>query len=217
MLLADDHVPLRRGVRLALEQGGFRVVGDVGDAESAVDAAVRLRPDICLLDINMPGDGIRAAAAIREKVPSTVIVMLTVSQEDDDLFAALKAGAEGYLLKATDPTRLAAELSGVLVGEAALSRRLVARLIDEFRKRDARDARLKELEQEANARLTVREWQILEELGRGRTTTEIAERLGIAQVTVRTHVASVLRKLQAPDRETIVQRLRRMGDEPSRD
>jgi DNA-binding NarL/FixJ family response regulator len=211
VLLADDHAPLRRGVRLALEQGGFRVVADVSDADAAVEAAVRLNPDICLLDINMPGNGIRAASLIHERAPSSLVVMLTISNDPDHLFAALKAGADGYLLKETDPRRLPAALTGVLAGEAALPRTLVTRLIEEFRKRDERAARIRLFEEETQVTLTAREWDVLEQLGAGHSTAEIAELLGIAPVTVRTHVAAVLRKLHLRDRDAVVRRLRFPG------
>jgi DNA-binding NarL/FixJ family response regulator len=167
---------------------------------------MRLRPDICLLDVHMPGSGIRAAAAIYESVPATTIVMLTVSRSDGDLFAALKAGAAGYLVKDADPSRLAHALGAVLDGEAALPRTLVARLIEEFRRRDLRDARLRELEEDGVV-LTRREWEVLELLADGRTTAEIAATLDIAQVTVRTHVATVVKKLQVESREEAVRRV----------
>ena len=204
VLLADDHAPLRRGVRLTLVQAGFRVVADVGDAETAIAEAVRLRPDICLLDINMPGNGIHAAAAIHERVPTTAVVMLTILRDDDNLFAALNAGAVGYLLKETDPTRLPAALLGVLAGEAAVPRTLVARLVAEFSTRNRRLARLRALEEKTNATLTGREWDVLDQLGAGRSTAEVAEVLGIARVTVRTHVAAIVRKLGAGSRDEVL-------------
>ncbi len=105
------------------------------NASEAVDAATRERPDLCLLDIRMPGSGIAAAWEITARLPETKVVMLTVSRDDDDLFAALRAGASGYLLKDTDPARLAHALDDVLAGEAAIPRSLVARLAEEFRER----------------------------------------------------------------------------------
>jgi DNA-binding NarL/FixJ family response regulator len=162
----------------------------------------------------MPGNGIRAASLIHERAPFTVIVMLTIARDDDHIFAALKAGADGYLLKETDPRRLPAALTGVLAGEAALPRALVARVIDEFRRRDGRNARIRAFEEETNVALTAREWDVLEQLGAGRSTAEIAELLGIAPVTVRTHVAAVLRKLHLRDREAVVRRLQGPGVDP---
>ena len=125
----------------------------------AVVAALEKRPDICLLDIHMPGNGIVAAKEIRSALPACAIVMLTVSRNDDDLFAALRAGAQGYLLKDTDPGRLSHALDGILAGEAALPRTLVARVLEEFRGRASRRRRpIRQGGQE----LTTREWEVLE-------------------------------------------------------
>ena len=114
VLIADDHPLIRVGVRGALQRGGWVVCAEATNAPDAVDAAVRERPDACLLDIKMPGGGISAAGEITERVPETTVVMLTVSRDDADLLDALRAGAVGYLLKDTDPDRLplALALSG---------------------------------------------------------------------------------------------------------
>ncbi len=199
VLIADDHPPTRAGVRDALaSSGGFEVVAEVGTADDAVSRAAELQPDVCLLDINMPGNGITAAARITADLAGTTVVMLTVSRDDDDLFDALRAGAVGYLLKDTDPDRLPFALRGVLEGEAALPRTLVARLVGEFQARNRR--RIPLLARPAGAALTPREWEVLEMLHDGLTTNEVAGRLRVAPVTVRTHVAAILKKLQVPDR-----------------
>ena len=201
VLIADDHAPTRAGVRDALESsGGFEIVAEVSTADDAVRAAVEMAPDVCLLDINMPGNGITAAARISGRLPGTTLVMLTVSRDDDDLFDALRAGASGYLLKDTDPDRLPFALRGVLEGEAALPRTLVTRLIGEFQDRARR--RIPLLQRPAGAALTPREWEVLEMLRDGHTTGEVAARLRITPVTVRTHVAAILKKLQVPDRRS---------------
>ena len=207
VLIADDHPPTRAGVRLALERAGFLICAEAWTADRAVELAVLEQPDICLLDIHMPGSGIAAARTIAERLPATSIVMLTVSQEDDDLFAALRAGASGYLLKTTDPERLPHALQGVLRGEAALPRALVSRVLDEFRRRQQNGRRAGEA---GFRNLTAREWEVLELLGKGHTTAEIAEKLFVSSATVRTHVASTLHKLSAPDRETAVALLKRL-------
>lgn len=175
---------------------------NVGDARAAVEAARRERPDVCLLDIHMPGDGIRAAETIARELPVTAVVMLTVSRTDRDLFDALRAGASGYLLKDIDPARLPLALHGVLDGEAALPRRLVALLIEEFRERKRR--RRIPLVGRRSVELTDREWEVLELMRRGLTTQEIGDRLFISPVTVRTHVSAILRKLHVPTREAAV-------------
>jgi DNA-binding NarL/FixJ family response regulator len=207
VLIADDHPPTRAGVRLALERAGFTICAEAWTADGAVEDAVRERPDICLLDIHMPGSGIAAAVRIASSVPKASIVMLTVSLEDEDLFAALRAGAVGYLLKTTDPERLPHALEGVMNGEAALPRSLVSRVIAEFR--DGSRPRRPAIGP-GTPDLTDREWQVLELLGEGLTTADIAARLFISQATVRTHVASMLQKLRAPDRKAAVALLKQL-------
>ena len=207
VLLADDHPPTRAAVRASLERDGFVVCGEAGSAERAVELAEEQRPDICLLDIKMPGGGIRAAARITVRVPEAAVVMLTVSRDDDDLFDALRAGATGYLLKDTDPVRLPAALRGVLAGEAALPRALVAKVMDEFRQRGgATVRRFPQLGKRAEL-LTEKEWEVLEGLHDGLSTQEIAGRMFVAPVTVRTHVAAILKKLRLPDREAVLRLL----------
>jgi len=207
VLVADDHPPTRAGVRLALERGGFEVCSEAADAATAIAAARHDRPDVCLLDINMPGNGIEATREIARQLPETAIVMLTVSRADADLFDALCAGASGYLLKDMDPARLPAALRGVLEGEAALPRHLVALVIEEFRER--RRHRRLSIARQRGIDLTEREWEVLEMLREGLSTSEIAERMFIAPVTVRTHVSAVLKKLHVPDREAAVKLLDR--------
>jgi DNA-binding NarL/FixJ family response regulator len=207
VLIADDHPPTRAGVRMALERAGLIICGEAWTADRAVELAVQERPDVCLLDIHMPGGGIAAAGAIAERVPGTSIVMLTVSQEDDDLFDALRAGASGYLLKTTDPDRLPHALQGVLRGEAALPRSLVSRVLAEFRRRQQHGRRAGEV---GFRDLTSREWEVLELLAEGHTTAQIAAKLFISSATVRTHIASTLRKLSAPDRQAAVALLKQL-------
>jgi DNA-binding NarL/FixJ family response regulator len=207
VLIADDHPPTRAGVQAALERDGFVVCAQAADARSAVEGARRERPDVCLLDIHMPGNGIHAAETIAGELPETAVVMLTVSRTDEDLFNALRVGASGYLLKDIDPARLPLALRGVLEGEAALPRRLVALLIEEFRERKRR--RRIPLVGRRGVELTDREWEVLEAMRQGLTTDEIATRLFISPVTVRTHVSAILRKLHVPTREAALELLER--------
>jgi DNA-binding NarL/FixJ family response regulator len=203
VLIADDHAPTRADVREALESDPrFEVCAIVADAAAAVDAAIRERPDLCVLDIKMPGNGIAAVWEITARLPETKVVMLTVSRDDDHLFAALRAGASGYLLKDTDPARLPHALADVLAGETAIPRSLVVRLLGEFRDRGPRRRSI--LQDDAATQLTSREWQVLELLRQELTTAEIARKLVVSQATVRSHVAAVLRKLRVPDRESAV-------------
>ena len=205
-VVADDHAPTRAGVRAALEADGIAVCAEVADAPAAVAAVQEHRPDVALLDIHMPGNGIAAAAAIRRALPETAIVMLTASASDADLFDALKAGARGYLLKDIDPDRLAGALRGVMEGEAALPPALVTRLMEEFRRRET-GARVPLLGKR-RVELSEREFETLELLRDGLTTAEIAARLFVTPATVRSHVSAVLRKLQVTTRQEAVALLR---------
>jgi DNA-binding NarL/FixJ family response regulator len=201
VLIADDHAPTRADIRSILEEDGrFTVLWEAGDAPAAVAAAVEGKPQVCLLDVRMPGGGVAAAWEISARLPETKIVMLTVSRDDKDLFAALRAGASGYLLKDVAPDRLADALEAVLSGESALPGSLVARLVAEFRDRGPRRRTLVSAES-GGAQLTSREWQVLELMRQGMTTAQIARRLVVSPATVRSHVAAILRKLRVPDRE----------------
>lgn len=201
VLIVDDHPPTRAGVRQSLTDGGFVVCGEAADAKGAIALAMELQPDIALVDIHMPGSGIAAIDGIATQSPDTAVVVLTVSRNDDDLFDAVRAGALGYLLKDMDPDRLPKALQGVLEGEAALPRTLVARLMDEFRGRDRRRSTLRG---RPAARLTSREWQVLDLMRAGLTTRQMADRLFVSDVTVRSHVSAILRKLAVPDRAAAV-------------
>jgi DNA-binding NarL/FixJ family response regulator len=152
--------------------------------------------------VHMPGEGIRAATEISAALPECAVVMLTVSRNDSDLFQSLRAGAAGYLLKDTDPIRLPQALRGVIAGEAALPRSLVARLIHEFRERGTR--RLP-LIGGRGVELTSREWQVLDLLAEGLTTAQIAARLFVSPVTVRRHISTIVEKLGVPDRASAVE------------
>jgi DNA-binding NarL/FixJ family response regulator len=203
VLLADDHVPTRDDIRRALEADPrFTVCAEAGDAPLAIESALRESPDVCVLDVRMPGGGVAAAWEISARLPETKIVMLTVSADDGDLFASLRAGASGYLLKDIDPLALPGALLGLLDGDAALSPSLVARVIGEFRDRGPR--RRAVLASGPYESLTSREWQVLDLLRNGLSTAAIARRLVVSPVTVRTHVNSILRKVRAPDRETLL-------------
>ena len=210
VVIADDHVPLRAGVRSALEEGGFVVCAEASSGPAAVAAALRERPDVCLLDIHMPGGGIEAAAEIAAAVPETTVIMLTVSRSDADLFDALQAGARGYLLKDMDPGRLPDALRSALAGEAALPRALVAKLVDEFRGRGRKG--LFGLPRRRPDDLTSREWEVLDCMSEGLSTRQIAERLFLSDVTVRRHVSAILRKLRVGSRDEAV----RLAQERSR-
>jgi DNA-binding NarL/FixJ family response regulator len=202
VLVADDHPPTRAGVRAALEGHGFLVCSEAADAEEAVARALEERPDVCLIDIGMPGGGVAAAAAISAKLPDASVVMLTVSHQDADFFDALRAGASGYLLKDTDSQLLPQLLAKVVAGEGVLSPSLIGRLIEEFRERGRR--RRLPLGLGRKVELTSREWEVLDLLRQGLTTKQIAARLFVTETTVRTHVSAILRKLRVDDRRSAI-------------
>lgn len=207
VLIADDHAPTRIDVRQALDSDErFVVCAVTADASGAVQAALRERPDLCLLDVRMPGGGLSAAWEIGARLPRTKIVMLTVSGEDADLFAALRAGAEGYLLKTMSLARLPDALEGVCSGEAAIPPTLVTRLLTRFRTREPRWR--KPLERGAAEHLTSREWEVLELLAQERSTAEIASGLVITTSAVRAHIAAIVRKLRVPDRAAAIELFR---------
>jgi DNA-binding NarL/FixJ family response regulator len=213
VLIADDHAPIRAGVRSALEADGCIVCAEAASADEAVAAAVRERPDLCLVDISMPGDGIRAVADIAAGLPDTPIVMLTVSASQHDLFEALSAGATGYLVKDMDPDQLSRAVRAAVAGEAPISGALTARLVEEFRRRGRRttlgvvDGRRVEL--------TRREWEVLELLADGLSTAEIAHRLFVEPVTVRRHVSALLKRLGASSRGEAIDLLGRDAPPPT--
>lgn len=208
VLIADDHAPTRLEVRLALEADPrFRICREVADAAAAVYEAVRLRPDICLLDVQMPGGGLAAVAELRARLPLTKLVMLTVSDTDEDLRKALQGGVAGYLLKGMNLARLPHALYDVYLGKPAMPRELVGRLMD-----DARELvrlRRRVLDQHLGAQpLTAREWQVLEMLAEGLSTKEIARELNISASVVRVHTSTVVKKLGVQNRLEAVQRFR---------
>jgi DNA-binding NarL/FixJ family response regulator len=196
---------MRTRVREALEQGGFEVCGEASNAGQAVEMALVSKPDVVLLDIHMPGNGIRAAREVSTVLPQSVVVMLTQSQDESDLFDALRAGATGYLKKDMNPDRLPDALRGVMNGEAAIPRALVARILDEFRAPAIRRLGRKT---KAAALLTSREWEVMELLGEGQSTEEVARWLFLAPTTVRVHLSSVLKKLRVKDRQSAFELLR---------
>lgn len=204
VVMADDHPQLRAHIRQALEAGGFEVCAEAANGPQAVRLTEEHQPDVVLLDIHMPGGGIRAAAEISRLMPDVAIVMLTVSRDDSDLFDSLRAGASGYLLKDTDPARLPEALRGVLSGEAAIPRTLVARILDEFRE----PGRRRSARRSKASLLTSREWEVMGLLGEGLTTEDVAKRLFLSPTTVRVHISSVLRKLRVKDRQAAIELLK---------
>lgn len=203
VLIADDHAPTRDDVRRALTKGGMEVCAEAADAAHAVQRALETNPDICLLDLRMPGGGVAAAWEISARLPTTKVVVLTVSDDDASLFGALRAGAVGYLVKDIDLTLLPRALQDVADGRAAIPRALVARLVKQFHGNDPR-FRTTTVEGELGVRLTSREWDVLAALADGLSTREIGRRLQLKQSGVRAHISAVVRKLGVADREEAI-------------
>ncbi|MGZ4217436.1 MAG: response regulator [Solirubrobacteraceae bacterium] len=206
VLLADDQAPARAGIKRAIEPYGLLVVAEASAADDAVRLALSCTPDVCVIAVGLPGHGIEAARRIKQALPSTKVVMISASENEEDVFAALRAGADDWLLMSTPADRLPHAILGVVRGEAALPRKLTARLIAEFRDRGMR-RRLMLPSTGGEVELTAREYEVLERLRRGDRTSEIAVRLGISEVTIRRHVASVLRKLGMPNRRSAIELL----------
>ena len=204
LLLVDDHQLLRQGVRRAMEEAGFTVVGEAGDGAEGVRMAGELRPDVALMDITMPVlDGIEATRRMHDECPQTRVVVLSMHGEEEVVAAAMRAGAVGYLTKdcsmeqVADTVRLAATEEGATVSPGIAS------------------AILTELQQpvatEAESLLSKREEEVLQLFADGCSTTEVASRLYISAKTVKNHLASIYHKLDARDRTQAVLRAVRMG------
>ncbi len=206
VLLADDHALFRDGVRSLLEARGIEVVGEAGNGHEAVEAAVRLRPDVILMDITMPRmDGLEATRLIKARLPEIKIVMLTVSDEDRSLFEAIKSGAQGYLLKNLQAEEFFELLSGIERGEAPISRGLAGRILEEFtRQRDAAPPHPQD-------ELTEREQEVLRAVSGGAGNREVAAALHISENTVKFHMKNILDKLHLRSRAEVVAYAARRG------
>jgi DNA-binding NarL/FixJ family response regulator len=198
VLLVDDHALFRKGIASILSaQGGFEVVGEASDGQVALERARELMPDVILMDIFMPAvNGLEATRRIKEALPYVKIVMLTVSEEDQNLFEAIKSGAQGYLLKKIEPQELFAMLKGVVQGDAPISRAMAGKILGEFT-RQARRAATTPL---PGADLSPREKEVLELVTQGKSNKEIAVALAIAENTVKNHLKNILEKLHLENR-----------------
>ncbi|MBN1317565.1 MAG: response regulator transcription factor [Anaerolineales bacterium] len=197
ILLVDDHDLFRKGIaRLIDSQPDFRIVGEARDGREALEMARKLSPDVVLMDIEMPlWNGAEATRRIKAEMPDIDVVMLTVSDDDINLFSSIRAGASGYLLKSVKPEELFKRLRGVSLGEAAISPLLAAKILQEFARLDQTPTSPRSVEG-----LSPRETEVLTLVAKGMTNREIGEHLHIAENTVKNHLRNILEKLQLNNR-----------------
>jgi DNA-binding NarL/FixJ family response regulator len=204
ILIVDDHPITRDALSALLGQHGFSVVGEASEGEEAIELARRLRPQLVLLDLSMPGlEGLHALPRLREAAPECEVVVLTASGTEGNLLSAIRGGASGYLLKSEPPERIVEFLRGVAHGEAALSGEVARRLLEQVREGGVRGG----VPDEIAAKLSARELEVLLLLDEHLGTDEIARRLYISEHTVRSHVKSLLRKLGVSSRREALEAL----------
>jgi two-component system, NarL family, response regulator DegU len=203
-MLADDHRMIREGLRSSLSELGFTVVGEARNGSEALDLAAALRPDVVLMDVTMPElDGVEATRQIKARQPDVKIVVLTMHADHDILTQAIRAGANGYLVKDCSTDEIALAIDAVALGETALSPGLAASMLAEVRRQDGN--------QQPERVITAREEEVLQLIADGCSTPEVAEQLFISQKTVKNHLASIYQKLDARDRTQAVLQAVRMG------
>ena len=198
ILIVDDHTLMRRGlIALVGAEPSFEVVGDAADAHEGIKKAAQLQPDIVLLDLHMPGiTGVQAIPNLREASPKSRVLMLTVSEDADDLVSALRAGADGYLLKNIESEVLITSIRRALQGEAVISERMTGKLVSELRNNEVSSRPAPT----SAAALSPREHEIVLLIAKGASNKEIARELSVAESTVKIHVQHILRKLELTSR-----------------
>jgi DNA-binding NarL/FixJ family response regulator len=208
VLIVDDHALFRRGLQMVLEgEPDIDVVGEAGDGHEAVDRAEAAAPDVVLMDVRMPRrTGIEATRVIKDTLPSTKILMLTISDEEADLYEAIKAGASGYLLKEISIEEVASAVRKVNAGQSLISPSMASKLLNEFaamvKRRDERN-------QVPGPRLTERELEVLKLVAKGMNNRDIGQALFISENTVKNHVRNILEKLHLHSRmEAVVYAVR---------
>jgi DNA-binding NarL/FixJ family response regulator len=207
ILIADDHASFRSGLRALLETAGdMAVVGEAGTGDEAVRRTTELQPDVVLMDVNMPGmDGLEATRRIVGASPHVAVLVVTMYDDDDSVFEAVRAGARGYILKGAQRAELLRAVRAVVAGEAIFGPGVARRLMAYFaRPRPIAAAA-------AFPELTEREREILELVARGRSNAEITAQLVLSPKTVRNHVSNIFSKLQARDRAEAIVRARQAG------
>jgi DNA-binding NarL/FixJ family response regulator len=206
VLIVDDHPLTREALGSLLAANGFEVVGQAPGARAAIELARQLQPQLVVLDLTMPEmDGLQALPGLREAAPGAEVVVLTASEDDGNLLAAIRAGAAGYLLKSESPERIVGFLRGVTEGEVALSGPVARRLLEQVREGGRGGEAVPE---SIAAALSARELEVLLLLDQHLGTDEIARRLIISEHTVRSHVKSLLSKLGVSSRREALEKLR---------
>ena len=195
IIIVDDHILFREGLAAIIRsETDIEIIGQAGSVQEASELVRTSKPDLILMDFGLPdGTGADATRAILKEYPQCKIIFLTMSEEDEHLFAAIRSGAKGYLLKNMRPSKLISTLRSVQQGESALSRSMTLRLMEEL-------ARTKEMPRTGDPTLTRREMEVLRELASGVSNQEIAQHLFISENTVKYHVHSILEKLNLSDR-----------------
>ena len=206
IIIVDDHVLFREGLAAIFRsEPDVEIAGMAGSVREAVDLARSIKPEIILMDFSLPdGNGAEATGMILREHPECKIVFLTMSDEDEDLFAAIRSGAKGYLLKNMQPKKLVVALRSVQKGESAISRSMTMRLMEEL-------TRTKKQEPAAESTLTHRELDVLRAIAVGLSNQEIAKKLVISENTVKYHVHSILGKLSLSDRKEVANYAREHG------
>jgi DNA-binding NarL/FixJ family response regulator len=205
VLLADDHTLLREALRRSLESSRVSIVGEAADGEQAIQLAHELRPHVVLMDVSMPGmDGVEATRAIRSQLPEVDVVMLTMHADHSVIGAAFRAGAAGYLVKDCTTDDILATIETVAAGDTALSQELANAMLAQAGPSGAQAGQQEPL-------LTPREQEVLQLVGKGLSTPEVADALFISTKTVRHHLSSIYQKLEARDRTQAVLTAVRMG------
>lgn len=205
VLVGDDHPAFREGVRAILEAAdGISMIGQAADGVEVVDRALELQPDVILMDLRMPErNGVQATREITAASPHIGVLVLTMFEDDDSVFAAMRAGARGYLLKGSDPSEIIRAIRAVAVGEAIFGAAIATRMIDYFARASEQLAQFPEL--------TEREREVLELIAQGRNNQAIAAELDVSLKTARNHVSNIFNKIQVTDRAAAIVKAREAG------
>lgn len=204
VLLADDHALFRAGLASLLNAWGVQVIGQAANGNEAIAGAREFHPDLVLMDINMPGlNGLEATRAIKTEFPDIKVIILTVSDDQEDLFEAIKSGAEGYLLKNLREEEFADLLNRIARGEPVMFSGLAKKLLQEFARLKQQEKPVVEAEAEIEAVLSVREQEVLERVARGDANKEVAATLHISENTVNFHMKNILSKLHLKNRTQV--------------